>query len=146
MKRHQYQERRLAVAVFVDVDGTLVGPYRAGKRELRASASEVLAMLAEVAPVFLWSVVGAENGTRLLHEYPELQRYVTGSHGKADFPLDTVDTPFAIDDELLDDAVLRCRHFVLDTSYFGGVEEGDLRRAASAVVEEIVKLSSRGGR
>jgi hypothetical protein len=134
---------RLPIAVFVDVDGTLAGPYRGGKRELRASACEVLAMLAKVAPVFLWSVVGAENGTRLLREYPELRPHVTGSHGKADFPLDTVDTPFAIDDELLDEAVLRCRHFVLDTSYFGGVEESDLRRAASAVVEEIVQLSGR---
>ena len=134
---------RLSVAVFVDVDGTLVGPYHRDQRELRPSACDALAMLAEVAPVFLWSIVGPENGTRLLEEFPELRRYVTGSHGKAEFPLDTIQYPFAIDDESLDDAVLRCRHFILDASYFGGAEDSDLLRAASGVVEEIRAIARR---
>src|SRR5258708_4122514 len=55
-------KERLGVAVLVDVDGTLVGPYRNGKRELRDSAYDALAILAEVAPVFLWSIVRADNG------------------------------------------------------------------------------------
>jgi hypothetical protein len=132
---------RLLVAVFVDVDGTLAGPYQDGRRELRPSAREVLAMLAEVAPVFLWSIVGSENGTRLLEEFPELRRHVSGSHGKTEALLDAIARPFAIDDELLDAAVLRCRHFILDTSYFGGAEEADLLRAATAIVDEIRAVS-----
>jgi hypothetical protein len=121
----------------VDVDGTLAGPYQNGRRDLRPSACEVLAMLAAVAPVFLWSIAGPENGTRLLDEFPELRPHVSGSYGKAEALLDTIGRPFAIDDDSADAAVLRCRHFILDTSYFGGAEEGDLRRAASAIVDEI---------
>jgi hypothetical protein len=129
--------RQLDVAVFVDVDGTLVGPYRRGARELRPSAVEALAMLAEVAPVFLWSIAGPENGERLLEEFPSLSRHIAGAYGKSDFPLETVSRPFAIDDEAIDPAVLSCRHFILDSSYFGGTETEDLHRAASAVVAEI---------
>jgi hypothetical protein len=128
---------RLPTAVFVDVDGTLAGPYRDGRRELRPSAGEVIAMLAAEAPVFLWSIVGADNGLRLLREFPELRPHVTGSYGKDEAPLDTIDHPFAIDDESLDDAVLRCRHFILATTYFGGADNDDLRRAAASVIDEI---------
>jgi hypothetical protein len=127
----------LVVAIFVDVDGTLAGPYHKGKRPLRASAGEALAMLAGAAPVFLWSIVGADNGARLLAEFPELGRHVAGTHGKAEFPLRTVEHPFAIDDELIDSAVLSCRHFILESSYFGGPDSDDLLRAAAAVVDEI---------
>ena len=136
-RSHAKRSRRLLVAVFVDVDGTLAGPYRAGRRELRPSACEVLAMLAEVAPVFLWSIAGPENGTRLLEEFPELRRHVSGSYGKAEGMLDTIARPFAIDDDSLDAAVLRCRHFILDTSYYDGAERNDLRREAAAILEEI---------
>jgi hypothetical protein len=127
------------VAVFVDVDGTLVGPYRRGARELRPSAVEVVAMLADAAPVFLWSIVGPDNGRRLLKEFPELDRHVTGTCGKSDSPLETVARPFAIDDEAIDACVLACRHFILDSSYFGGADTDDLRRAATAVIAEIGK-------
>ena len=136
-RRQSRPGHRLPVAIFVDVDGTLAGPYHDGRRELRASAREVLAMLAAEAPVFLWSIVGPENGSRLLREFPELRRHVTGSYGKAEAPLDMIERPFAIDDESLDDVVLRCRHFILSATYFGGAEEDDLRRVASAIVDEI---------
>lgn len=127
----------LPLAIFVDVDGTLAGPYRQGKRELRPSAREALAMLSEVAPVFLWSFVGAENGARLLREFPELRPYVKGCHGKLDFPLDTVDLAYAIDDEALDEPVLACHRVGLCDSYRGGADSGDLLHVASAIVAEL---------
>lgn len=52
---------RLKTAVLVDVDGTLAGIYRNGKRPLRSSAPGALKLLSEHAPVFLWSIVGAES-------------------------------------------------------------------------------------
>ncbi len=131
--------RRLPVAVLVDVDGTLASPYRQGRRELRPSAREALATLSGVAPVFLWSTVGAENGTRLLREFPELRPYVKGCYGKLDFPLDRVGRAFAIDDEVHDSPVLDCRAFYLVGSYRGGAEEDDLREAAAVLVAEILK-------
>lgn len=70
-----------------------------------ARLSRPLATLAEVAPVFLWSIVGAENGTRLLGEFPDLGRYVAGAHGKVESLLETVEQPFAIDDELVADEI-----------------------------------------
>jgi hypothetical protein len=129
--------RRLPVAIFVDVDGTLAGPYRQGKRELRSSAREALAMLSEVAPVFLWSAVGAENATRLLGEFPELRPYVKGCYGKVDFPLDTVELTYAIDDEALDEPVLACHRVGLCDSYRGGPDSEDLLLVASAIVAEL---------
>lgn len=136
-KQKRKMFRRLRTAILVDVDGTLVGNYRNGKRELRPSARSVLEMLSQTAPVFLWSLVGAENGERLLEEFPELRSCVRGCYGKDDFPLDAVDRPFAIDDEALDEPVLQCRHFILESSYFGGAEQDDLVRIATAVVAEI---------
>ena len=135
--RQQDGTQRLPVAIFVDVDGTLAGPYRQDKRELRPSAREALAMLSEVAPVFLWSIVGADNATRLLAEFPELRPYVKGCYGKLDFPLDTVDRAYAIDDEALDDPVLACHRVGLCDSYRGGADTDDLLRVASAIVADI---------
>lgn len=128
---------RLPLAIFVDVDGTLAGPYRQGRRELRPSAAKVLAMLAEVAPVFLWSFVGAENGERLLREFPELRPFVKGCYGKLDFPLDTVDRAYAIDDEGIDDPVLACHRVGLCDTYRGGAESDELLRIAAAVIADI---------
>ena len=128
---------RMSAAILVDVDGTLVGPYLHGRRELRASAARALEMLSEVAPVFLWSIVGPENGTRLLEEFPHLRRYISGCYGKQEFPLASVDRPYAIDDESVDDRVMCCRHYLLDTSYCGGSEGDDLLRAAMEVVADM---------
>lgn len=104
--------RRLTVAVLVDVDGTLVGPYRASTCALR--------LLAQQAPVFLWSMAGAENGQRLLKEYPALKPLIAGSYGKEDFPLHLIERPIAIDDEEVDDVVLSCDHIILGETYEGG--------------------------
>lgn len=128
---------RHPVAIFVDVDGTLAGPYRQGRRELRPTAREALAMLAEVAPVYLWSSVGVDNPRRLLKEFPELRPYVKGCYGKVDFPLDTVDLAYAIDDEAVDDPVLACHRVGICDSYRGGADTADLLQIASAVVAEI---------
>lgn len=135
--RGEESPRRIPLAIFVDVDGTLAGPYRQEKRELRPSARDALAMLAEVAPVFLWSFVGADNGARLLREFPELRPHVKGCYGKLDFPLDTVDLAYAIDDEALDDPVLACHRVGLCDSYRGGADSDELLRIASAIVAEI---------
>jgi hypothetical protein len=136
--RGQGSPRHLPVAILVDVDGTLAGPYRQGRRELRPSAARVLAMLAEVAPVFLWSIVGAENGTRLLQEFPELRPHVKGCHGKLDFPLETVGRAYAIDDEAVDAPVLDCRQVLLVDTYRGGAEAGDdFLRLATELIAHI---------
>lgn len=94
-------------------------------------------MLAEVAPVFLWSFVGQDNPERLLREFPELRPYVKGCYGKLDFPLDTVDLAYAIDDEALDDPALACHRVGLCDSYRGGADTDDLLRVASAIVAEL---------
>jgi hypothetical protein len=129
--------QRLPVAILVDVDGTLAGPYRQGRRELRLSARDALAMLSAVAPVFLWSIVGADNGARLLAEFPALRPYVKGCYGKLDFPLETVDLAYAIDDEALDAPVLACHLVGLRDTFQGGAESDELLRIASAIVAEI---------
>ena len=128
---------RLPIAVLVDVDGTLAGPYRGGGRQLRESAPAALAALASKAPVFLWSITGADNGRRLLAEFPELAAFVTACFGKEDFPLDRVGRAYCIDDDGLDEAVLRCRHVILGESYEGGPDSGLLAQAASIVLAEI---------
>lgn len=134
---HWDQQTRLTVAVLIDVDGTLAGLYRNGQRELRASAVDALKLLAQHAPVFLWSIAGAENGQRLIEEYPEILKYVAGSYGKENFPLDLIERPFAIDDEDLDDIVLRCNHVVLNETYEGGEDSGGLLEAARIVMEAL---------
>jgi hypothetical protein len=144
MTRKQSPER-LPIAIFVDVDGTLAGPYRQGRRELRPSAREALASLAEVAPVFLWSFVGQDNPERLLREFPQLRPYVKGCYGKLDFPLDTVDLAYAIDDEAIDDPVLACHRVGICDSYRGGADTDELLTVASAVVAEIRDRDPGGG-
>jgi hypothetical protein len=104
---------------------------------LRASAADTLKLLAQHAPVFLWSIAGADNGHRLLEEYPEIRNYVAGSYGKQDFPLHLIECPFAIDDETLDDVVLQCNHIILNKSYEGGKDSPDLLEAAPIVAETL---------
>ena len=141
---HWDQRSKLHIAILVDVDGTLAGLYRQGKRELRASAAEALKLLAQQAPVFLWSIAGAENGQRLIEEYPEIRNDVGGSYGKQDFPLHLIKSPFAIDDEELDDVVLQCHHVILNETYEGGEDSGALLKAAQIVVDAIQRLTHPG--
>jgi hypothetical protein len=141
---HWDQRSKLTIAILVDVDGTLAGLYRQGKRELRASSAESLKLLAQQAPVFLWSTAGAENGLRLMQEYSEIKGYVAGSYGKQDFPLHLIESPFAIDDEELDDVVLQCHHVSLNETYEGGENSGDLLEAAQIVVDAVQRLTHPG--
>ena len=131
------KQGRLPIAILIDVDGTLASPYRQGVRELRTTAIPTLRLLAEHGPVFLWSIVGADNGQRLIREFPELESIITGCYGKNDFPHYLVDVPYAIDDEGIDEAVLRCNHVVLDDCYHGGEDDGLFVEAANIVIKEL---------
>ena len=128
---------RLPVAILIDVDGTLAGVYRNGRRSLRPSAPEALKLLSHHAPVFLWSIAGADNPRRLLQEFPCLRRYVSGCYGKDDFPLDLVNHPFCIDDEALDEQVTQSDHVILPDSFHGGEDTGSLMEAASMIVTRL---------
>ncbi len=136
------RQTRLEVAVLMDVDGTLAGLYRAGKREFRATAIPALALLSQHAPVLLWSTAGAANGLNLLTQFPALAPFVHGCHAKQDFPIHLIDEPFAIDDEGVDGIVLDCHHVVLGETYNGGEDSGLLLEAASIVVARIQSLRS----
>ena len=125
------------MAVLVDVDGTLVGPYRNGIRELRQSAVAAISLLSSQAPVYLWSVAGAANGDRLIDEFPALAPLVAGCWAKDEFPLHLVDCAWAIDDDGIDEAVLRCNHVILGESYEGGQDSDLLLEAARAVVDAL---------
>jgi hypothetical protein len=131
-----HQRSRLPVAVLVDVDGTLAGIYRSGRRNLRPSAVAALEILSREAPVFLWSIAGAENGWRLLQEFPALAPLVSGCFGKDEFPLHLVDVPFAIDDECVDEVVLECRYVFVET-HDEGRDSDSLLGAARVVVAAI---------
>ena len=133
------EDESLKVAVLVDVDGTLVGFYQNGVRELRSTAIPALKLLSEYAPVFLWSIVGHENGRRLLREYPELREFISGCFDKEDFPLDRVEVPYAIDDDVNHIKVYRCHRVILEGSYLGGKDTGDLMEAAEVIVADIKK-------
>jgi len=127
---------RLRVAIFVDVDGTLAGPYRNGKRELRSSASKALEMLSDHAPLFLWSIAGPENGFRLLKEFPQINPFISGCYGKEEFPLHLVDHPLCIDDEEVDNGVLQCNHVIVD-AFMGGRDSNQLLEAARIVIHHL---------
>ena len=128
---------RLRVAILVDVDGTLASPYRNGKRELRSSAPKALKSLSDHAPVFLWSITGPDNGLRLLKEFYKLRRFVSACYGKDEFPLHLVDNPYCIDDEMIDDVVLKCNHVIIDT-FEGGEDSDQLQQAAQILVQRII--------
>jgi hypothetical protein len=85
--------------------------------------------------VFPWSIVRADNGERLLREFPELGPHVRGCYGKLDFPFETVDRAYAIDDEAIDAPVLRCHQILLVDTYRGGDEGDDFLRLASTLAE-----------
>jgi hypothetical protein len=128
---------RLPVAILVDVDGTLAGICRGGKRELRPSAVEGLRLLAARAPVFLWSIAGRDNGNNLLCEFPVLRALVQGAYGKDEFPLDRVDRSYAIDDDAVDDAVRRCHVVAKVDSDFWGPDPGQFLEAVDAIVADL---------
>ena len=122
-------------AILVDVDGTLAGPYHLGRRSVRASARTALEMLSQRALVFLWSVAGADNGRRLLQEFPELRPYVSGCLDKDREVLAQFDRPVCIDDDDLDLAVKECDHVILGESYNGGNDTQSLLEAVRLVIE-----------
>ena len=128
---------RLKTAILVDVDGTLAGIYRNGERPLRSSAPGALKMLSEHAPVFLWSIVGAENAERLIKEYPEISQYVSGCYGKEDFPMDMVEQVYCIDDQLADEQVINSENVFLVDCYECGADTGFLMDAVKVVVKCI---------
>jgi hypothetical protein len=121
----------------IDVDGTLAGLYQNGKRKLRPSAVPALKLLSDYAPVFLWSIVGHGNGHRLLREYPDLREFVSGCFDKEDFPLDRVEVPYAIDDAPNHIKVYGCNYVILEGSYLGGKDTGDLMEATDVIVADI---------
>ena len=127
-------ESRLKYAVLVDVDGTLAGVYKQGKRPLRPNSIEALRLLANHMPVFLWSVAGDDNGLRLIREYPEIKSFISGVFDKLDFPLNKIKTVHAIDDEVLDYSVQRCQFLAIVNTYSGGKDSGMLSAAAMEVV------------
>ena len=128
--------KRLRISVFVDIDGSLAGFYQKGARCLRPDALPAIKMLAEHAPVFLWSIVGADNGERLIREFPKLEPYIAGCYGKDNFPLHMVEHPYCIDDEEMDAQVVQSHHIIVDT-YYGGPDSGLLMEAASTIVDHI---------
>ncbi len=128
---------QLEVAFLFDVDGTIGGLYRDGHRPLRPGTLEAMERLAGFGPVFVWSIVDG-NASRLLEEYPELRRFVTGAASKDAFwDCYTVDHAFAVDDLDLDEPVRRC-HIVLVSEYSGGDgDDGQLRSAVDWIVEQV---------
>jgi hypothetical protein len=130
--------KKLKTAVLVDVDGTLAGPYKNKNRQLRPTALSAIKMLSEHAPVFLWSIVGADNGERLISEFAELGDYVTGCYGKDDFLLHLVEHPYCIDDEAVDPQIL-CNHVIVDT-YNGGPDSGHLLKAAQIIAMRLSEM------
>jgi len=126
----------LKIAVLIDVDGTLAGPYKHGYRKLHPTALSAIKMLAKRTHVFLWSIAGADNGKRLIREFPELKRYITGCYGKDEFPLDTVQQAYCIDDEAMDPQLFKCNYLIVDT-YNGGADSGLLLEAAGTIVDHI---------
>jgi hypothetical protein len=130
--------------ILVDVDGTLAGKYRGDHRPLRPGALLAVKSLAEVAPVYLWSVAGRENPERLMREYPELRPHVAGTFGKIDFPLDRFDRMYCIDDEEIDEAVLACERVIVSTYDEGNEDDGLLAKAAELIVTAILSSTSQG--
>ena len=129
--------KREKIAVLIDVDGTLASPYIQGTRTIRHTSIEALRLLAKCTEVYLWSHAGAENGERLLAEFPELQNYISGSFSKQNFPKGSFDKVYCIDDEKIDQEVLSERHIILNDTYDGGKDSGVLLEAVRLIVADI---------
>nr|MBC8385397.1 hypothetical protein [Candidatus Cloacimonadota bacterium] len=93
--------RKGKIAVLIDVDGTLASPYFNGKRKIRPTAEEAMSRISKYAELYLWSIAGSDNGDRLLQEFPELQKYISGTFAKEDFPKQKFGQIYCIDDEAL---------------------------------------------
>jgi hypothetical protein len=128
---------RLKAAVLVDVDGTLASTYQEGNRQLRPTALSAIKTLSNHAPVFLWSVAGAENAERLTSEFPQLMPYIAGCYDKKDFPLELVENLYCIDDEEFDSVVLQCNYVILNETYDGGPDSGLLMEATRSIVNHM---------
>jgi hypothetical protein len=120
----------------VDVDGTLAGVYRNGRRPLRETAPAALELLSQAAPVILWSTGGPDNCLRLLAEYPELDRYVCHVAHKIGFPVWLIYRPYCIDDNESEDAVFQCERVIIDTLK-EGKDSGQLIEAAQLIAQDI---------
>lgn len=83
---------------------------------------------------------GPENAQRLLKEFPEIEPLINGCYGKKQFPIQLVNFPYCIDDEAIDEEVLKCNYVIIDT-YDGGEDSGLLLEAAKVVVEHIKNIS-----
>lgn len=121
----------------VDVDGTLVGIYRNGTRSLRPFAVAALELLAARGPVFLWSLAGAENADRLLVEYPELARHVSGTFEKPELPTG-VEAVYCIDDEESEEPPARAGCVIVD-SYREGPDSGQQLLEAAKTIAAWIK-------
>ncbi len=84
-KRSWSGKSRLSIAVLVDVDGTLAGVYRNGRRPIRPTAEVALRLRSSYAPVFLGSIAGEENGRRSLRSTPRTARTFQAFSGKGSF-------------------------------------------------------------
>lgn len=139
VKFNLYRDEKMKAAILVDIDGTLAGLYEKGVRELRSTAVPALKLLSEHAPVFLWSAAGNVNCEGLLQEYPELRKFISGCYSKDDFPVDLVERPYCIDDDVNHENIYGCRYVILKDSYNGGKDSGDLMEAAKVIVADIKK-------
>ena len=130
----------LEFAFLFDVDGTIGGLYRGGRRPLRPGVEEAMQRLAGIGCVFIWSIVDG-NAERLLEEYPELGRVVEGALAKEAFwDRYSVDHGFAIDDHDLDPPVRRCAVVLVDEYEGGDVDDGQLRMAADWIIDQVQRL------
>ncbi len=122
--------------VLMDVDGTLASAYRDGVRVLRPTAREALQRLSTRAQVYLWSAAGAENGRRLLAEFPELRPLVLGCLAKGDSAVASFPEVYSIDD-VGDDDVLKHNHVILGEMFDGGSDSGLLLEAVDLILATI---------
>lgn len=130
----------IKVAVFLDVDGTLCSRPKAGKRELRPRAVEALEELSKAAHVILWSMSGTSACERVLQRFPELAPYISLVADKAEFPCESIELVYSIDDGDVSECTENGNRYIV-TSYNGGPESGQLLEAARKIVDDIRRSS-----